>query len=172
MKRLVRPLLLAGGLLGLVAAPASAAASTTTTIVHVDFSTAETDNCGFELDEHDQGSFKDTQYFSASGTLVKEIFTNTGGPFTITVTNPANGKTATTRSSTTVVIVTYNQDGSIKTVTQNGNLFNFVLPGSGTIAKDVGTLVEDSEFNVLKIGGPHQFHAGDLAGYCAALAGP
>lgn len=170
MKRLVLPLVLAGVLLGLGVASASAAASTTTTIVHVDVSSSETDNCGFQLDEHDQGSFKDTLYFDSHGTLVKEIFTNTGGPFTITITNPANGKTATTRSSTTVVIVTFNADGSVNTVTQNGNLFNFVLPGTGTIAMDVGTLVEDSEFNVLKIGGPHQFHAGDLARFCAAMA--
>lgn len=170
MKRLVLPLVLAGVLSGLGVASASAAASTTTTIVHVDFSSSETDNCGFQLDEHDQGSFKDTLYFDSNGTLVKEIFTNTGGPFTITFTNPANGKTATTQSSTTVVIVRFNADGSVNTVTQNGNLFNFVLPGTGTIAMDVGTLVEDSNHDVLKIGGPHQFHAGDLAGFCAAMA--
>jgi hypothetical protein len=172
MKRLVLPLFFAGVLLGLGLASASAAASTTTTIVHVDESFSETDTCGFQLDWRVQGSFKDTEFFDSSGTLVKLIETNTGGPFTYTITNPANGKTATTHSQTVVGILTFNPDGSLNTVTQNGIVFNFVLPGTGTIALDVGTVAFDSEGNLLKIGGPHQFLMGDVAGFCAALADP
>jgi hypothetical protein len=172
MKRLVLTLFLVGTLSGLGVASASAAASTTTTIVHVDVSFSETDTCGFQLDWHLQGSFKDTQFFDSSGTLVKLIETNTGGPFTVTITNPANDKTATTRSQTVVGILTINPDGSLNTVTQNGIVFNFVLPGTGTIAMDVGTVVFDSEGNLLKIGGPHQLLVGDVAGFCAAVADP
>jgi hypothetical protein len=95
-----------------------------------------------------------------------------GGPYTWRVTNPANGKTATMQSQTAVGIVTFNPDSSINTVTQNGISDHWVLPGTGTIAMDVGTVVFDSEGNILKIGGPHQFLMGDSAGFCAALADP
>jgi hypothetical protein len=172
MKRLVLPLFLAGVLLGFGVASASAAVSTTTMIVRLNVSFSETDTCGFQLDWHLQGSFKDTEFFDSSGTLVKLIETNTGGPFTVTITNPANGKTATTQSQTVVGILTVNPDGSINTVTQNGIVFNFVLTGTDTIAMDVGTVVFDSERNLLKIGGPHQLLVGDVAGFCAALADP
>src|SRR6266581_3424829 len=143
MKRLVLPLLLAGVLLGLGVASASAA--TTTTVVHVDASFSETDTCGFQLDWHFQGSFKDIEFFDSSGTLVKVIETNTGGPFTFTITNPANGKTATTESQTFVVVAT-------DPVRVSGIVGNFVLPGTGTILIDVGTVVFDSNGDILMIG--------------------
>ncbi len=98
MKRLILPLLLFGVLLALGAASAGAAASTTTIVVNVNDSFTDSELCGFPLDVHVQGSFKHTEFFDTSGTLVKVIETNTGGPFTITITNPANGKTATTES--------------------------------------------------------------------------
>jgi hypothetical protein len=79
MKWLVLPLFLASVLLGLGVASASAAASTTTTIFHVEVSFSQTDTCGFQFDEHLQGSFKDTEFFDRSGALVKLIETNTGG---------------------------------------------------------------------------------------------
>ncbi len=170
MKRLVLPLLVAGALLGLGTDSASAAASTTTNIQHFDQSVSETDTCGFELDWHYHGSIKIVSFFDTSGILVKSILTATGGPFTVTVTNPGNGKTATTHSETSVVVTTYKPDGSINTSTEYGTVFNFVLPGTGTILQDVGSVVFDSEFNAVRIGGPHQFLAGDFAGFCAALS--
>jgi hypothetical protein len=170
MTRVVLSLLVAGAVLGLNATSAIAAASTTTVIESVNTSFSETASCGFELDWHIQGADKVVSFFDTSGTLVKSILTATGGPFTVTVTNPASGKTATTRSETSIVIVTFNPDGSINTITQNGLAFNFVLPGTGTIFLDVGSVVFDSEFNPVRIGGPHQFLAGDYAGFCAALS--
>jgi hypothetical protein len=170
MKRLVFPLMLAG-LLGLAVASAGAAASTTTTIIDVDDAFSETDNCGFQLDWTVHGSFKHTEFFDSSGTLVKVIENNTGGPFTITVTNPANGIVATTQSQTFVLIVRFNPDGSVKSATINGIVNNFVIPGVGSVLLDVGTVVFDSEDNILKIGGPHQQLEGDVEGFCSALAG-
>jgi hypothetical protein len=170
IKRVVLSLLVAGAVLGLNATSAIAAASTTTTIESVNVSYSETNTCGFELDWHIQGEDKVVSFFDTSGTLVKSILTATGGPFTVTVTNPASSKTATTQSQTSIVIVTFNPDGSINTITENGLVFNFVLPGTGTIALDVGSVVFDSAFNILRIGGPHQLETGDTAGFCAALS--
>ena len=158
---------------GVLAIPATASgASTTTTVQTVNSSFSETDTCGFQLDWTLHGSFKVTDFFDNSGTLVKEVITNTGGAFTITVTNPANGKIATTQSSAVAVITTFNADGSINTTSSSGVGLNFVLPGTGTIAQEVGTAVFDSEGNLLRIGGPHQFSSGELAGFCSALADP
>jgi hypothetical protein len=165
MKRLVLPLLLSGALLGLGVASATAAASTTTIVVNVNDSSTDTETCGFPLDVHTQGSFKHTEFFDTNGNLVKVIETNTGGPFTITITNPANGKTATTQSQTFVVVAT-------DPVRISGIVGNFVLPGTGAILMDVGTIVFDSNGNVLMIGGPHQQFVGDLEGFCAAMADP
>jgi hypothetical protein len=170
MKLLLRALLVAGALFGLCAGSAFAAASTTRTLYNINDSFSESDNCGFELDWNFQGSVKATDYFDTSGTLVKEIDTITGGPFTLTVINPASGKTAITRSQTVVGIFTFNPDGSINTEAANGIVFHFILPGTGVIAADVGSVVVDSEGNIVRIGGPHQFLTGDLAGFCAAIA--
>lgn len=162
MKRLILPLLLFGALSGLGVTSATAAASTTTIVVNVNASETNTEVCGFPLESHLEGSFKRTEFFDTSGTLVKVIETNTGGPFTVTVTNPANGKTATTQSQTRVLVATDTQRIS-------GIVGNFVLPGTGTILMDVGTVVFDSNGNVLSIAGPHTGLTGDVERFCAAL---
>jgi hypothetical protein len=170
MKRLVFPLMLAG-LLGLAVASAGAAASTTTTVINVDDAFSETDTCGFQLDWTVHGSFKHAEFFDSSGTLVKFIENNTGGPFTLTATNPANGLVATTHSQTFVAIARFNPDGSVKSFTINGTVNSFVIPGVGSVLLDAGTVVFDSEDNIVKIGGPHQQLEGDVDGFCSALAG-
>src|SRR5262245_3091351 len=163
MKRLVLPLLLFGALSGLGVTSATAAASTTTIVVNVNASETNTGVCGFPLESHLEGSFKRTEFFDTSGTLVKVIETNTGGPFTVTVTNPANGKTATTQSQTRVLVAT-------DTVRISGVVGNFVLPGTGTILMDVGTVVFDSNGNILMFGGPHTGLTGDVERFCTAMA--
>jgi hypothetical protein len=166
MKRLILPLVLAAAVAGL--GTASAAASTTVTFVPVDVSFTDTELCGFELNGHIEGTFHVTDFFDANGTLVKEI---SAGPTFFTITNPANGKTATTTSSF-AQIITFNPDGSINTVTQSGLILNFHMRGVGTIAMDVGTVRFDAEGNILFVHGPHQFLEGDFAGFCNALADP
>jgi hypothetical protein len=171
MKRLVFPLLVAGALIVLGAGVAVAASSTTRTVSNENYSFTDTANCPPEvLEWHGQGSFKVTDYYDTGGTLVKEITTNTGGPFTITVTNTANGKTAITRSQTDVIITRYNPDGSVSGQRFNGVILHFNMPGGGVLAMDVGTVWFDSQGNVVRIGGPHQFLTGDLAEFCAALS--
>lgn len=145
-----------------------AGASTTITFVRVDVSFVDTELCGFELDGHVVGTFHVTDFFDRSGTLVKEI---SAGPTFLTITDPANGKTAST-TTMFAQIITFNPDGSINTVTQSGLILNFHMPGVGTIAMDVGTVRFDADGNILFVGGPHQFLAGDVAGFCNALADP
>jgi hypothetical protein len=166
MKRLILPLVLAAAVAGFGAT--AAAASTTVTFIHVDVPFTDTETCGFELNGHVEGTFHVTDFFNRSGTLVKEI---SAGPTFVTITNPANGKTAQT-TSTFAQIITFNPDGSINTITQSGLILNFHMPGVGTIAMDVGTVRFDAEGNILFVGGPHQFLAGDVAGFCNALADP
>jgi hypothetical protein len=168
MKRLILPLVLAASLSGVGVASAQSAASTTHTFVYLDESFTDTELCGFQLNFQLQGKFQLTDFFDASGTLVKEI---SAGPSTFTLTNPANGKTATT-TSTWANITTFNPDGSINTVTQSGLIANFVLPGVGTIVMDVGTVQFDSEGNIVFVRGPHQLLMGDIEGFCDALADP
>jgi hypothetical protein len=104
-------------LLSIVALPlalaSTASANTTQTqvvTVHDTFDFGEaTDACGFPVDIRVDGSFKITDYFDNSGTPLKEVVTNFGGPFTLTAINPANGKSTTTLSQTVVAITKFNR---------------------------------------------------------------
>jgi hypothetical protein len=159
---------LAGGIAS--ASSASGAASTTITVIHVNSTSPETDTCGFELDWHLQGSFKIMDFFDTSGTLVKEILTNTGGAFTVTVTNPATGKSATTQSSALAVITTYNSDGSVNKMSINGVGYNFRMSSGPPLMLEVGSIVFDTNGNVVRITGVRDFSLGNTATFCAALS--
>ncbi len=152
------------------AASAGGAASTTTTVIHLNGTFPETDTCGFELDWHLQGAFKITDFFNMSGTLVKEIITNTDGAFTITVTNPTSRKSATTQSSATAVITAFNPDGSPNTMSINGVTFNFRSPGSGPLMVEVGSILMDANGNILRIAGVHDSTLGNTENFCTALS--
>jgi hypothetical protein len=164
----VTAVLAAGGIAS--ASSASGAASTTITVIHVNSTSPETDTCGFVLNWHIQGSFKIMDFFDTRGTLVKEILTNTDGPFTVTVTNPATGKAATTQSSAEAVITTYNSDGSVNTMSINGVGYNFRMPSGPPLMLEVGSIVFDSNGNVLRITGVRDFSLGNTATFCAALS--
>jgi hypothetical protein len=166
MQRGALSLLVAAGLTWLGTITAGAAASTTTTIQSVNLSFVDQETCPFTIDSHIQGSFMVTDFFDASGVLVKSINTPTGGPTTVTFTNPANGKTATTEASTTVVIMTFNPDGSVNTTSLSGISSNFIVAGSGTVFLEVGTIEFDSQGNIVRAGG----QLSSVAGLCAALA--
>jgi hypothetical protein len=154
--------------LSLGAVSATTAASTTHRFVPVDVSFSDAGLCGFQLDFRIEGTLQVTDFFDASGTLYKQIST---GASLFTITNPANGKTARTTQSFNQTI-TFTPEGFIDTVTESGLVFNFVLPGVGTVFMDVGTLRIDSGGNILFVHGPHQGLAGDIAGFCNALADP
>ena len=149
----------AGG--GLTASPAGAN-TTVRTFIHVDYSDTIEDLCSFPIEEDVQGSFKRVAYFDSDGNIIKVIFTPTGGPLTITWT--ANGVTATTRSVGTMVLIAFAPEF---TFTENGIVFNFVVPGIGAVYQEVGRFVMDSEGNIIFKAGPE----GDVDTLCQALSG-
>ena len=167
-------------LLTIIALPlaltATAAANTTqTTVITIhdtfDFGDA-TDACGFPIDLRIDGSFKVTEFFDNSGTLFRQIVNNFGGPFTLTAINPANGKSTTTQSQTVVAITKFNPDGSVASSTSSGLIYNFVVPGLGTILHSTGHVVFDSNFEVVFEAGPHAFDQGNTAAFCGYMADP
>jgi hypothetical protein len=171
MSRLVVLLVLGAVGLGFGVLASGADASITTTVTTENYGYSDTAMCGFELDWTIKGSFKNTFYYNTSGQLVKIIVSPFGGPFTVTVTNPANGNTARTQSDALVVVATFNPDGSPATVSLSGIDAHMVMRGAGPILVQVGTVAYDAQGNILRIGGPHQYISGDFAGFCAAMAG-
>jgi hypothetical protein len=167
-------------LLSIIALPlaltATAAANTTQTqvvTVHDAFDFGEaTEACGFPVDIRVDGSFKITDYFDNSGTLFKEILTQFRGPFTVTAINPANGKSTTTQSQSFVTIVQFNPDGSVASASNSGPIYNFVVPGLGTILQSTGRLVFDSNSDIVFQAGPQDFDDGNTAAFCNYLADP
>ena len=161
-------------LLSIIALPlaltATAVANTTqsqiVTIHQTDPFGDATAACGFPIDLRADGSFEITDYFDNSGTLFKEIDHPFGGPFTLTAINPANGKSTTTQSQTFVQITKFNPDGSIASVSVNGLVYNFVVPGLGTILHSTGRLVFDANGNLVFEAGPHAFRDQNTADFC------
>jgi len=166
-------------LLSIIALPlvltATAAANTTQTqvvTIHDTFPFGDaTDACGFAVNVRIDGSFKVTDYFDNSGTLLKEIVNNFGGPFTLTAINPANGKSTTTQSQTVVAINTFNPDGSLASTSNSGLIYNFVVPGLGTILQMTGRLVFVNDDIVFEAG-QFDFINGNTAAFCSYLADP
>ena len=164
-------------LLSIIALPlaltATAAANTVQTevvTIHDTFDFGDaTEACGFPVDIRVDGSFKITDYFDNSGTPLKEIVTNFRGPFKLTAINPANDKSTTTQSQTFVSITTFNPDGSVS-VSSNALIYNFVVPGLGTILQSTGRLVFDSNFDLVFEAGPHAFEDENTAAFCNYLA--
>jgi hypothetical protein len=158
-----------------LALTATAVANTTQTqvvTIHDTFDFGDaTDACGFPVHVRIDGSFKVTDYFDNSGTLLKEIVNNFGGPFTLTAINPANGKSTTTQSQTVVAINTFNPDGSFASTRNNGLIYNFVVPGLGTILQMTGRLVFSNDELVFEAG-QQDFVDGNTAAFCDYLADP
>jgi hypothetical protein len=127
--------------------------------------------CGFPITSTEDGSFKIRSYFNNDGVLEKTILTDFQGHFTVTATNPANGKTATTQAESQVVITYYNPDGSIASESQTGVTFNFTVPGLGSILQATGRLVFENGQLVFEAG-PHDFRDQNTAAFCAYMADP
>ena len=159
-----------------LAVTATAAANTTQTevvTVHDTFDFGEaTEACGFPVDLRVDGSFKITDYLDNRGTLFKEIITAFGGPFTLTAINSANGKSTTTQSQSVATIVHFNPDGSVASASNSGPIYNFVVPGLGTILQSTGRLVFDGEGNIVFLAGPQDIENGNTAAFCNYLADP
>ena len=169
------------GCLGILAVALSfaapAGANTVTTQVFTDNFTVLaprlTRGCGFPIYRTNVGSYKVALFYDNNGVLFKEIDTNFGGPYTITVTNPANGKSATTQSSSAVTTVIYNSDGSVASVSFSGIEFNFVAPGFGTILQVMGRWGLDPATGGLTfVGGQFDLANGNFGAFCAYMADP
>jgi hypothetical protein len=131
-----------------------------------------TDACGFPIDARIDGSFKITDFFDNSGTLLKEIVNNFGGPFTLSAINPANGKSTTTQSQTLVDIAYFNPDGSIASESASGLTWSFHARGLGLILQATGRFVFDADGNVVFEAGPHDFHDQNTDAFCSYMADP
>ena len=119
--------------------PAAAAAAPPTTVTHQDFDSTRTVSvCGFPVVVHSEGVFTTWDYLDENGVLVRQRL-HVEQAFTVTWTNPANG-----RSIDTVlggpVFVDYYPDGSF-TQTVVGRERLFIAPGEGPVATQVGRIV-------------------------------
>jgi hypothetical protein len=164
------------GMLALtLALTASAAANSTQSVIVTEHETdpfgAATNACGFPIDLRTDGSFEITDYYDNNGTLLKEIDHPYGGPFTLTAINPANGRSTTTQAQTFVEITYFNPDGSVASYSDNGLIYQFIVPGLGTILHATGRLVLDADFNLIFEAGPHAFRDHDTAAFCSYMAG-
>ena len=96
--------------------------------------------CGFPVVVHSEGVFTDWQWFDESGALVRER-AHVERAYTITWSNPANGKSISTVLGGPV-FVEYDADGSY-TQTVEGRERLFIARGDGPIGVQVGRLVYD-----------------------------
>lgn len=151
---------------GPTASPAGAN-TITRTIYPVNETFTETYLCGFRVREHYEGTFQVIRYFDADGHKFKEVDLPYGGPFTVTFS--ANGVTATTQAQAFSLVTIYNEDGSIESATFRGEVFNFVIPGQGTVGLDAGKYIFDSEGNLVFEAG-HHLNGDDVKKFCQALS--
>jgi hypothetical protein len=93
-------------------------------------------NCGFPILRHDVGTLIFQDSFDSNGNLVWEnaIFSN----WRITFTNPANGRSVTSRRAYNERFVQYD-DGSFKAMSA-GLVAHLVIPGEGQVAANVGVI--------------------------------
>ena len=94
--------------------------------------------CGFPTIAHIEGVLKTKTYVDDAGNVVRQVL-NVQQSFTITYTNPANGKSISTVLGGPV-FVEYHPDGSF-TQTVAGRERLYVAPGEGPVASQVGRLV-------------------------------
>ena len=108
-------------------------------VTHTPIDRTQTTNvCGFPVQVHSEGIFTAWQYLDESGAVVRERW-HVERAFTVTWTNPANG-----RSISSVlggpVFTEYFADGSIEQVVA-GRERLFIAKGEGPIATQVGRIV-------------------------------
>lgn len=92
--------------------------------------------CGFPIVRHDLGTLAYSFRMDTSGKLVFEAVTLTN--WLISFTNPANGKMVTAHRAYTERF-TYFDDGKLLAATA-GLVANFIVPGEGVVAGNVGAL--------------------------------
>jgi hypothetical protein len=129
---------IAGLLAAAVLAPV-AAADPPFTVTHEEVNvTLPAPFCGFPTIAHIEGILTTKTYTDDAGNVVRQVL-NVQQSFTITYTNPANGKSISTVLGGPV-FVEYHPDGSF-TQTIAGRERLYVAPGEGPVASQVGRLV-------------------------------
>jgi hypothetical protein len=153
----------------LVASPA-AALTKQTTIVNLDnpFVFQPGELCSFPVAAEQGPDLIKVDDFYDNGTLVKEIITNYGGPFYLTLS--ANGVTLKSVETFSDIFL-FNPDGSITNISDSGINWVFTLPHQGALSLQVGRIVLDGNFNPLFAAGPGFASPPDTTKLCAALAG-
>ena len=133
-KHLLAPLaaLAAGMTLALVFASSVMAATVTHTLLLTDES-EPFNACSFPLSATYSGTVRLTEIDTANS--VQLLFTAVG-PTTVTVTNPANGKSITGMGQTAGEILRFTDSSFVDHL--NGITLNFVLPGVGGVLQVIG----------------------------------
>jgi hypothetical protein len=153
----------------LAVSPVAANTRTQRTIV-VDGTDPDAGFCSYPVSLTESGTFAIADYFDKSGVLYKSIVTSYQGQLTLTLFNPANGKSVTTQNESQVIIVEWLPDGSPASITRTGVTFAFTYPGLGTVLLNVGRLEVDRTTGSVFVAGPHELLKGDFDELCAALA--
>jgi hypothetical protein len=164
MRRVWLPLVV---ILAAMASAQTASANTQVrTVFRIDETAVDSELCDFEVTSRFVGSVTSTDYYDNSGFLYKTISKGRPGAFRVTAT--AKGTTLTQQNVSFTEVVTYNADGSVRTLTDTGLYNRFTAPGHGIVWLDTGRIVVDGDFNVLFVAGPRQ--NGDFSAFCAAFA--
>ena len=148
----------------------AAANTKVTTIFHFDDTFVDSQlsqTCGFDITAHFLGPVKVADYYDNSGFHYKSIVTvGAGGPLTFTYT--ANGTTLTMQNQAFQQVITFNADGSVNTVTDNGPIAKFTVPGSGVVFLVTGKITFDGGGNLVFVAGPHPLNE-NFDAFCAAF---
>jgi hypothetical protein len=119
---------------------------------------------GFTHTEDYQVTRSVTQFYDREGTLVREVLHIR---FVGTATNDETGKTLPITGTRHLVFAA---DG---TFTETGVLRHVTVRGDGIVLQESGRVMRPPEEGLapLFVAGPHQLLEGDIAAFCAALAG-
>ena len=156
-------------LAAMIAAPTTLGNTRETTLVAFDGTNPDTGFCDFPVSDTEQGTFIVADQFDDDGVLFRTIVTSFG-QLTLTLTNPANGKSTVTHNESQVIIVDWAADGSREMVRRMGVSFAFTYPGAGVILLQVGYFERDYVNGWRFVAGPHDLLEGDFDALCTALA--
>ena len=151
-------------LIGMTLALALASSATAATVTHTILLNDESEPfyaCSFPLSATFSGAVRLTEIDTANG--VQLLFTSVG-PTTITVTNPANGKSLKGMGQTAGEILKISENSFVDHL--NGITLNFVLPGLGGVLQVIGNVdFADGMFSGRNT-------RGDTSAFCNYLVGP
>jgi hypothetical protein len=156
-------------LAAMCSAPTALANTRQTTLIEFEGTNPDTGFCDFPVSDTEQGTFIVADQFDNDGVLYRTIVTSFG-QLTLTLTNPANGKSTVTHNESQVIIVDWAADGSREKVRRMGVSFAFTYPGMGVILLQVGYFERDYVNGWRFVAGPHDLLEGDFDALCAALA--